>query len=313
MIALFEDHSIDMVWNEATFNYGRSKLHWAADIGRNQTVKQLLLDGARLDSEDSSRRTPLHRAAANGHEETVKLLLESRTLLWAVKNGQKARYIKEYFLHSVAGFDRARKTPLYLAAEKGHVETVRLLLKKGDRGPNGANILSKSCDIRDRKNALDLAAENGHMEVVRLLLKSPDIRSHSWPRYHAVMKALYWTAKNGQIATAKLLLDELASLKASGTIPFAVLGVLEGPEIVIDAVENGDKEMVKLLLERKVRVPQEALRAAVKKRRLEILGILLDWGLKKRWGEEEKVALLWAASNGEVEVVRLLMSRGSVK
>jgi ankyrin repeat protein len=313
VIALFEDHSIDMVWNEPSFNYGKSRLLWAADIGRNQAIKQLLLDGAPLYYQDLSFRTPLHWAAVNGHEETVKLLLKSRTLLWAVKNGQKARYIKEDFSCGVAVFDKARKTPLYLAAEKGHIETVRLLLKKGGRGPNGANIGSASHQIRHEKNALDLAAENGHVEVVRLLLSSPDrFCSNSQTRYHVAMKALYWTAKNNQIATAKLLLDEAASLTASRSFPNKVSEGLDGRDAVIAAVANKHNTMLKLLLERKVRAPPGTLKAAAEKvqeGRSEILSILLDWGLKNGgYGGGEKAALLWAAANGEMEMFRLILS-----
>jgi serine/threonine-protein phosphatase 6 regulatory ankyrin repeat subunit A len=310
LIALFKDHGVDMVYNETSVNYGKSKLHWAADIGRNQTVKRLLLEGARLDSKDSSMRTPLHWAAANGHEETVKLLLESRTFLWAVKNGKKARYIKRDFSREVAAFDTSKKTPLYLAAKNGHEGTVRLLLKMGGRGINGANIGSASHSVRHEKNALDLAAENGHVEVVRLLLSSPDrFCNDSWTRRHVSRKALYWTAKKGQLATAKLLLDELASITPSKIYPLQVSEDKDGQDAVIAAVENGQKEMVKLLLERKVKVPRGILEVAAEKKQLAILSVLLDWGLHNGgYGGEEKAVLLWAASNGDVETVRFILS-----
>jgi ankyrin repeat protein len=305
-------------------SYGKSKLHWAAEVGHNPTVKQLLLDGARLDDKDSSSRTPLHWAAANGHEETVKLLLESRTLLWAVKNGQKQRYTLMKSSREIATFDAfggCGKTPLYLAAENGHVETARMLLKKAGRGPNGANIGSASHQDLSVKNALDLAAENGHVEVVKLLLSSPDRFCTSFrTRYYVAMKALYWTARNNQIATAKLLLDEVASLPTSMTFPSrfseGVYGQ-PGQDAVIVAVVNKHNTMLKLLLERKVKAPPGVLRAAVEKvreGRLEILSILLDWGLNNGgYGGEEKLALLWAAANGEMEMFRLVLSYGADK
>jgi ankyrin repeat protein len=278
LIALFNEQGIYVATSG-----GKSKLHWAAEVGHNPKVKQLLLGFAQLNDKDSGLRTPLHWAAANGHEETVKLLLESRTLLWAVKNRQKQRYTLMQFLPEMAAFDRSKKTPLYLAAENGHVENARLLLKKGGRGPNGANIGSASHRILHEKNALDLAAENGHVEVVKLLLSSPDrFCSDSSTRYCVAMKALYWTAKNGQIATAKLLLDEVASLTTSNPLPSRVSESVDGQDAVIAAVINKHNTMLKLLLERKIRAPPGALKAAAEKvqeGRLAILSILLDWGL----------------------------------
>jgi ankyrin repeat protein len=84
---------------------------------------------------------------------------------------------------------------------------------------------------------------------------------------------------------------------------------IDGQDAVIAAVENGHKEMVKLFLERKVRVPRGILEAAAETKQLAILSVLLDWGLHNvGYGGEEKVALLWAASNGDVETVRFICS-----
>jgi ankyrin repeat protein len=164
---------------------------------------------------------------------------------------------------------------------------------------------------RHVKTALAHAAENGHVEVVRLILGS-DRGSDSWARYYLVIGALYWTARSGQIAAAKLLLEELALLLPSTSFPLQVSQGLDSQDAVVGAVENGHETMVRLLLENKAKAPPTALKEATEKRHLVILGMLLDWGLHDGgYGGEEKIALLWAASNGDIEMVRLLLSRGT--
>ena len=51
-------------------------------------------------------------------------------------------------------------TPLHLAAEKGHLKVVQLLVESGAK-----------CDLttKDGRTALDVAVDYGHVEIVRFL------------------------------------------------------------------------------------------------------------------------------------------------
>ncbi|WPH02680.1 Hypothetical protein R9X50_00554600 [Acrodontium crateriforme] len=89
----------------------RTPLHYAAGDGLVETVQALLTHGATIDAEDTHKRTPIHHAARQGHVTTFRLLLE----------------------HG-ADFDRAvaqKRTLLHDAAEGGKVEIIQSLLELG--------------------------------------------------------------------------------------------------------------------------------------------------------------------------------------
>lgn len=74
-------------------------------------AKLLLEKGANVDSEDSSRRTPLLCAAKNGHEAVVTLLLELGA--------------------EVDSKDNRGQTPLLYAAKKRHEALVNATARTG--------------------------------------------------------------------------------------------------------------------------------------------------------------------------------------
>jgi hypothetical protein len=91
---------------------GRTALHYAAKVGREAVVKELLQCCADPNAQHADyRHTPLHLSAKGGHEATSKLLLEGR----ADPNAQ----------------NKFQRTPLHYAAQDGHEATVRLLLNAG--------------------------------------------------------------------------------------------------------------------------------------------------------------------------------------
>ena len=107
-VYLAENARLDI---DAQNKQGKTPLHLAAYNGRVETVKTLILYGAKIDERDNTGKTPLHLAAYTGHVETVKTLIES---------GAK-----------IDERDNTGKTPLHLAAYTGHVETVKTLIESG--------------------------------------------------------------------------------------------------------------------------------------------------------------------------------------
>lgn len=120
----------------------RAPLHIAATLGKDEMVRFLLENNAKVDQGDIYGSTALHMAARMGH------LVVARTLL-----------------DSGAGPDVYNNdgwTALHLAAESGNIAIVRLLLEKH------ANVDSQN---RFGRTPLHWASACGHLQVVELLLR----------------------------------------------------------------------------------------------------------------------------------------------
>ncbi|CAO2654101.1 Nn.00g108340.m01.CDS01 [Neocucurbitaria sp. VM-36] len=115
-------------------------------------LKQILERGARMRYEHFGITT-LHVVAELGRIFVMRMLLEMMSIKEIEEDIDRQP-------SSIHGLERADKTALMIAAMKGHVDIVRLLLHAG-----------ADVEMRDRrgKTALVLAQEGGHAEVVQLL------------------------------------------------------------------------------------------------------------------------------------------------
>lgn len=95
-------------------------LHWCAKDGDIEQVKQLIQNGAEVNSQNGSGRTALHKAAAKGHEDIIRELIRGGVNL----NIKTTKY--EY-------------TAVWVAIQKDKLETALLLLAQG------ADPLLESC------------------------------------------------------------------------------------------------------------------------------------------------------------------------
>jgi Ca-activated chloride channel family protein len=118
----------------------RDALYQAAERGRADVVKQLLVGGLDPNEEDKDGRTALMVAASKGQTETARVLLEGGADI-------NARDNKGY-------------TALMYAVQAGHTDIVKLLLEKG-ADPNLKG--------KDGKTALVLATEKGNADIVQML------------------------------------------------------------------------------------------------------------------------------------------------
>ncbi|CAM9629768.1 unnamed protein product [Choristocarpus tenellus] len=184
-----------------------SPIYVAAEFGHIDVLKELLLAGEDPDVIFENGLTPLYAAARNGHTAAVKILL----VLGDCLNTMVRPKPKFRFFHHVCSLGLLLRswrvmegtqvanevgfTPLYAAAEKGHVEIVQELLGAGAdpqaRSPNGFIPIS-------------IAASNGHLEVVKAFIECTEI-NHTTNR-EGIITPLDAAVEQGRVDVVRALL-----------------------------------------------------------------------------------------------------------
>ncbi|XP_013134682.1 PREDICTED: tyrosine-protein kinase shark [Papilio polytes] len=121
---------------------GQTAVHIAARSGRDDILAKLIESGATVNVRDSFGFTPLHYTCQNNLPSTTELLITKGNANYQMR-------------HAPTG-----KVPLHDAAQKGHIECVKVLLK--------LNAPSRPRTIAQETPA-DLAKHYGHMECYQLL------------------------------------------------------------------------------------------------------------------------------------------------
>lgn len=141
---------------ESCDSEGNTALHVAAKCHRISVIEMLLVKGANLNAKNDLQETPLHHAAQCGDPGTILYLLEEgperfrRTRLYNLLVYLIIRFLSGlgYFIHIPSTMSECLKflqgnivdidaktcigrTPLFQTIQEGHLETARLLLKKG--------------------------------------------------------------------------------------------------------------------------------------------------------------------------------------
>jgi ankyrin repeat protein len=299
--------------------YGKSPLSWAAENGRETTVKLLLGTGRiEVDLKDKLGQTSLSWAAKNRQESIVELILATNQadvnsidewgqtpLLQAAKIGDNAiaKLLLDTGKANVDWKDEDRQTPLSRAAENGHAAIVKLLLETG----------KVEIDSKDKWGQTPLlqAAKNGEEAIVKLLLHTGKI-DVDWKDENR-QTSLSRAAENGHAAIVKLLL-ETDNVDVDWIDKF-------GDSLLSRANRKGDEAIIKLLMGTgKVKVDlkdnsgKTLLLQAAEYKNESIVKLLLDDGKvnvdqKDEWGQ---TPLLKAAENGDESMVKLLLETGKV-
>eukprot|EP00435_Cladocopium_sp_Y103_P035713 s837_g9.t1 len=190
--------------------------------------------------------------------------------------------------------DALGKTPLYHAADRGHVEPMRLLLEAG------ADIDAPSGEVAP----LHIAAFRGHLEAVRFLVQNgaqKDLADAGGST--PLTLALY----GGDVAIARFLVEEGASTSE----------IVAHWKLLIDAAGSGDADMVHFLLQigcdkdKANDWGETPLHAAAAEGHLHIVRFLVESGASRHatttgtYGPAA-TALDLASESGHAEVVRFL-------
>jgi ankyrin repeat protein len=249
---------------EAPSGDGSTPLHWAAYRDDLAKTEQLIKSGANVNAATDLGATPLWAASANGSLTLVRRLLDA---------GANPN------LALVSG-----ETPLMVASRSGKADSVAALLAKG-ANPNARGTRGQT--------ALMWAVSQKHADVVKALLAGgADVhaKSESWeqmmavpphglPEYNRLIPhggdtALMFAARNGDFASAKLLVD--AGANVSDTDAWGVSATTL-------AAFSGHGEVARFLLEKGADPNNDkpgftALHCAIMRRDEETVAALLSRG-----------------------------------
>ncbi|KAI9710899.1 MAG: hypothetical protein M1820_002334 [Bogoriella megaspora] len=345
---LLEDHaSVDAVGP-----HGKTALRLAADNGHHDVVELLLQNRARVNARDDRNSTALHAASKLGDEMIVRLLIangadfeakdgELMTPLHYAASGDHD-HVTEALLASKANIESLGKdnmTALSLACSAGAKQAAQVLLSRK------ANIKHKS---DGDMTSLHWAAYNSHEEIVDLLLQQKranvEVRNYEGrtPLHLAVqaqsfaatellirrgaaieaecsssLRPLHYACKNADLSLTQLLLGSGASIEATSrnksrnALHFAILA--EAPQVVTLLLQSGAQ------IEARDLKGERGLTLAASNGNLEILRILLDHGAvvalkhttKHNRPRYSDSPLCKAAKAGHLPVIKELMFRGA--
>ncbi|KAI9765917.1 MAG: hypothetical protein M1840_007058 [Geoglossum simile] len=330
----------------------RIALQVASAEGHVELARMLLKGGADINMQFCGR-TALQSAAEWGHIEVVGLLLENSAYVNELPKPEEIHcQIFEVMLDREANthyelHDESRAwclgglsagTALQAAAQNGHLEVVRLLLRRGGE--------ANAKPVLDGKTALQAAAGSGHMKIVQLLLeKGADINAKPSDSGRTALQA---AAEAGHLAIVRWLLERGADVNgepafdgktalqaAAGNGCIDVVRMLLGTGAIINAgpgdrgrtaiqsaAENGHLDVARLLLERGANVNagparvcgRTALQAAAESGHLQLVRELLANGAEvnmKAGDSYGRTALQAAAEKGHLDVVQELLRNGA--
>ncbi|KPI96846.1 Ankyrin-1 [Papilio xuthus] len=308
----------------------QTPLHLAAASGQIEVCKLLLELGSNIDATDELGQKPIHAAAQNNYSEVVQLFLQQHPnlVMATTKDGNTCAHIAAIqgsvkVIEELMKFDRtgvisARNklndsTPLQLAAEGGHADVVRVLVRAG-----------ASCTDENREGltAVHLAAEHGHTNVLDVMRSTNTLRISS---KKLGLTPLHIAAYYGQAETVRELLSfvpgTVKSESPTGMSLVPVLGAESGLTPLHLAAYNGNENVVRLLLNSPgVQVDAASnengynpLHLACFGGHMSIVGLLLSRSaeLLQSIDRHGKTGLHIASTYGHYQMVEVLLGQGA--
>ena len=214
---------------------GRTALMYAIFGGHDRSVELLLNEGAVTGMRNfSNGMTDLMEAIRRGHMNIALLLINAPEVEIDIDinklGGWHSRfYNPESWGGDLDARDYLSNFALMMAVEKNGYEVVRALVEKG---------VNVNMEKLSGRTPLMTAAQNGHFPIAALLM---DAGAFIHTKDMQEQTALGYAVENGHHGIARFLLHR-------GADPNTRLGNWVGKNALIVAAENGDAQMVELLI-----------------------------------------------------------------
>ena len=203
--------------------------------------------------------------------------------------------------------DACDRTPLWFATQNGYKEVVKLLLNTREVNPD-----RKSKEVDDApQTPLLIATAKGHKTITKLLLDTGEVDPNSKDGSRRRWTPLLHAVNRGNKGSVKLLLERGASpdyIDKNGRTPLSL------------AAENGNEAIVRQLLA-KTTLPINQTEI-INKEWAYVTPSLFKWYCEAMLLDLQKIdkiskigtgfsALHYAAMNGNVKIIRLLLKNGA--
>jgi len=267
---------------------GYTPLFYAAQNGQEDVAELLIAGGANVNVKDRTGNTPLHYAAVGGHYDVCRLLLDeganssARNLMGGTpmamaKAEGHHEIVKLLSEHESDEFDSELAEPTQLSKLSKATESLFSAVFAGDANQVKLQ-LSRDADVnaRDRQTLtpLHVALWYRHKGVAEVLIdKGADINAKDKSGY----TPLHFAAIKGNSESAALLITKGADVNVKSRAGQTPLHL---------AADYGYKDVIELLIAKGADVnaqtgSENALSLAQKKRRQEIVELLLKHGAKE--------------------------------
>ncbi|XP_054262267.1 ankyrin-1-like [Macrosteles quadrilineatus] len=325
----------------------QTPLHLAAAAGQLEVCRLLLELGASIDATDDQGQKPIHVAAQNNFPEVAQLFLQQHPslVMASTKDGNtcahiaamqgSVRVIEELMKFDRTGVISARNrvteaTPLQLAAEGGHADVVKVLVRAGasctdenkagftavhlaaqnghgqSDPPTGASLVGELGN-ESGMTPLHFAAYSGNENVVRLLLNSVGVQVDAATSENGY-NPLHLACFGGHITVVGLLLSRSSDLLHSSD--------KHGKTGLHVAATHGHYQMVEVLLGQGAEINATdkngwtALHCAARAGCFDVVRLLVESGASPKSETNYGSAPIWfAASEGHNDVLEYLLTK----
>ncbi|XP_019851378.1 PREDICTED: transient receptor potential cation channel subfamily A member 1 homolog [Amphimedon queenslandica] len=296
-----------------------SPIHYAAQFGKVKMIEFLLHKGADIECQDTDSYTPLLTSAAYGQLQAMKALINAKASTDDVdRNGKSLVFItaeedqvqilealvlgvyEKWGSELVNTPDAIHNTPLHIAAKKGHINSLKILLK--------ASHLKVDARNEAERTPLHLAAVAGHANVINELLHYAEENDKD------ILKdedddgntALHLACINEKFQAAKALILAGADPEDRNARQWTPMDC---------AAESGRVQIVQLLIDAEAQVdPRDInnatpLHVACKAGHIKVVNVLLENGAKVSICDSKGFnALDVAIENGQKDVAMAIVT-----